>query len=222
MTGSAAAVRGTRRAAAVALLVASLVVTGAALARAEVIALVADRLGTGAVPPPPLYPTSLQISGKANGAGTPQRDDVVTITFSTDLAPTWICSSASPTAATQTVNGVTVQLTAGDAGGQDTLTFAAPLSTCADGLRIGTVGLGATGYVTGEPVSFIKSTATLSDDGAGTTLAITLGSPGSDGRRTGTVTTATVARYTPDAAVTDTAGRSISTNVAETPSTVQF
>jgi hypothetical protein len=217
------AVVGVRRAVTLAGLVAGVVVTGTALAGADVLTVVSARLGTATVPPPPVYPTSLQItSGKANGAGKPEKDDVVTITFSAALAPMSVCSTASPTAATQTLTGVTVQLTAGEKTGRDSLTFSAPLTTCANGLDIGEVDVSTTGYVEGSPVSFTNSSVTLTNGGTSTSLTITLGSPGGGAGRLRTVSTAAVARYTPDSAVTDTAGRSITTNRAETPPTVQF
>jgi hypothetical protein len=205
------------RTATLAVLVLVAVGTSAGFAAAEAVAVVSARLGTATRPPPPVYPTALQISGGT--AGRPENGDVVRITFSASLGPMSICSALLVTG---TLTGVTVRLTAGETTGRDSLTFSAPLTTCLNGLHIGEVDLSTTGYVEGSPVSFTNSSVSLTNGGASTSLTITLGSPGGGGGRLRTVSTAAVGRYTPDPAVTDTAGGSITTNRAETPSTVQF
>lgn len=144
-------------------------------------------------------------AGGVAGAGKPQANDTLAVTFSEAISVPSICSTwGDDDAMSGTIAGdVTVTIADNAAsGGNDRLTLTS--GTCT--LHVGTFNLGNNGYVTGGDVTFTGST--LSWDGS-RTLTLKLGTQGGAGSAQQVSGNATIT-YTPDAAITDQAGNAIS------------
>jgi len=150
--------------------------------------------------------TGVAITNKTGGiAGKPEPADLVTVTYSATLSVPSICSTwASSDATAGTISSTaTVTLTKGSV---DSLAVTTP--DCA--LHVGSISLGATGYVNGgagQVVTFAGST--VSWDGA-THLYVSLGSTIGGTATQGTKATSSTATYTPHAAIASIAGNLIS------------
>jgi hypothetical protein len=191
-------------------------------------ALVSDRVGNQATytsvnvakvdtTAPTVTGITLKDGGNANGTGTADRNDSVTITFSEALDASKLCSSWTATGA-QTLTGnnqVTVTIT--EAGGNDTLSVTA--SGCT--VTVGTISLGA---------DYVSATTTYGGSGANkstlawdgtSTLTISLGQPSTTANlRTGVA--ASTPTYAPAAALTDLAGNAISTTPVTATTSSRF
>jgi hypothetical protein len=163
----------------------------------------------GAAPSQPLtidktapVPTSVIL---ANGgtAGTADKGDTVSITFSETISVGSLCSTWSGNGSNQTLsanNDVTVTITNGGVG-NDVLTVTSASCT----FHLGSVDLGSTGWVTATRTfsGAGGNKSTISWTASTRTLLITLGSAsGSVGSGIGNVTPV----YTPSASIADVAG----------------
>ena len=161
--------------------------------------------------------TAFQLADGGGTAGRAEPGDRIVITYSEALGVATICSAWSGNTATQTLNGandVTVTLVDGGAA-NDSMTVTS--GTCT--LHVGTLSLGATGYVTGGSRVFsgpgaVPGTAASSVvwDPTARTLTITLG--GSSGLgAVGTVASST-ATHTPDSAIKNAVGAAVTGSFA--------
>ena len=179
--------------------------------------LTTKKLGAASVSTPIMFPDSVSSTNAGTTVGKMEKNDTITFVWSRPIDETTLCSGWANAQSTHTTNiSWTVQNNTGSTG-NDVLVPAAT-ATCSSGLHVGSVDLGAAGYVT--------STATLSNApttvtvGATTTslvMKLAANAPGA-----GTVTTGTAALWTPDSAVTDLSGHNCGSNLAKTGETVLF
>ena len=152
---------------------------------------------------------AVQLVDGAGTTGRAQAGDRLVVTYSETLGVATLCSTWSGNLTAQSLaaaNDVTVTLTDGGAG-NDTLTVAS--ATCT--FHLGTVNLGATGYVTSGNKAFGGSGASASSiawDPATRTLTVTLGAASGAGTL-GTIGSS-AATYTPDSAIKNAVGTAIS------------
>jgi hypothetical protein len=152
--------------------------------------------------------------------GRVNNGDTITIVWSQLIDAPTLCSGWSNTGVPKATN---IKWTITDGGtGNDILAPVGTSGTCATGMHVGTIDLGADGYNTNatSAIEFPNSAHVLSYSGTQTTLTITLG--GQTKGRAGTVATGAAATLTPDSALTDRSGNTCGENLAQTPTTVQF
>ncbi len=163
---------------------------------------------------------AVQLVDGGGTAGRVQAGDRIVVTYSETLGVASLCSTWSGNLTDQSLSGandVTVTLTDGGAG-NDTVTVTS--ATCT--FHLGTLNLGAVGYVTSGNRTFSGSGAsasTITWDATNWTLTVTLGASAGAGTL-GTVGTST-ATYTPDSAIKNAVGTAISGSFS-TGSVVQF
>ncbi len=157
--------------------------------------------------------TSVQLVDGAGTAGRVQPGDRIVVTYSQTLGVATVCSTWNGNLTAQSLgaaNDVTVTLADGGAG-NDAITVTS--ATCT--LHLGTLDLGATGYVNGGNRTFSGSgpgASTVAWDPTSRTLTVTLGA--STGLGTvGTVATSS-ATHTPDAGIKNAVGTAITGSFA--------
>ena len=188
--------------------------TAATLASASSLTVVSQTLGATNAAVPGFYPTGVSTTA-ANRPGQPNRNDTITLTFSRPLQATSVCSGA--TAASELFKSVTIVISDGGLA-PDTLAATAGPAACPLP-RVGVIGLGSTGYAAGASITYTGSSLEIVQGPASASVILSLGTPSATA---GTVAAATVVTYTPDAAITDSAGRSIGGSVARSLPAVQF
>jgi hypothetical protein len=172
---------------------------------------------------PAFYPQSIVAANGAATVGKPELNDTVTVVYSRQMNASTLCSGA-PTQFLpfSMILSVTITSHAAPSGNDPLAISPVGTGTCSgDGIvHFGTVDLGATGYVTSGTTTFTGSTFSLTQTPLSATIVITLGA--ASGSATAQVTTGGVATYTPDPALTDTAGNGIGLSSAATAATTQF
>jgi hypothetical protein len=165
--------------------------------------------------------TSVVLVNGGSTVGQVEQGDQIVVTYSQTLGVGSLCSTWSGNQTDQSlaaVGDVTVTLTDGGIS-NDTMTVTS--GTCT--FHFGTLNLGATGYVAGGNRIFWGATtgtcSTITWNAGAHTLTVTLGAP----LGTGTVGTvaSSVATYTPDAAIKNVVGTSI-TGVFNTAALPEF
>jgi len=199
---------------------AAIVVAGSAAYGASV-TFTTPHLGGTSLPVPKFYPNSVVATNVATSHQI-ANGDTLTVVYSEEMQASSLCTGAATTIGTinsGTAFTVTINNNTGSTGNDVLSVNSIPTADCTDGqLRFGTVDLGAAGYVS-TTGSFTNSTVALTQTAATATIVFTLNG------RTGTfatVASGSAAVYTPNAALTDTAARSIASNTAVTTATVQF
>jgi hypothetical protein len=199
------------------------VVLTASTAFAAGMTLTSQHLAAATLAVPVFYPQSIVAANGAATIGKPEINDTVTVGYSAQMNASTLCTSA-PTQFLPFLMNVSVTITSKAApSGNDQLAISpVDTGTCAgDGIvHFGTVDLGATGYVTSGTTTFTGSTFSLTQTPISATIVITLGL--ASGSATAQVTTGGAAVYTPDPALTDTAGNGIGLSSAATAATTQF
>lgn len=181
----------------------------------------AKHLGATSLVTPSFFPTSLTTTNVGTIVGRAQQNDKLTVVYSEEVLASTICSGASTTVGTQTLTGATVTIGNNTGStGNDVLTLSVPTSTCPGGIHFGSVDLGSASYVSGANVVFSNSTLALTQTTSSGTLVITLGT--ASGGTTATVSSGSAQVYTPDPAITNTAGGAIGTNLAKSSATIAF
>lgn len=142
----------------------------------------------------PFFPSTLTL---ANGGSNNRIDtgDTITLTFSSPFDHASLCAAWSSAGDHSSTAAVATVVDGG--AGNDSMTFA--LAACPT-LRLGTLALGSTGYVSGGSATF---GATLTATASG--IAITLGTKAGAGT-IGSVGSAPTATFTPDSALRATSG----------------
>jgi hypothetical protein len=205
----------------VAFAVAAAIVVAGSTAYGASITFTTPHLGATSLAVPKFYPNSL-VAANVGTAHQINTGDTLTVVYSEEMQASTLCTGATTGVGTIT-SGTAFTVTIGNntgATGNDVLSInSVPTSDCTDGqLRFGTVDLGSPNYVT-TAASFTSSTVALTQTATSATLVFTLNG------RTGTfatVASGAAAVYTPNAALTDTAARSIGSSTAVTTATVQF
>jgi hypothetical protein len=156
--------------------------------------------------------TSVQLVDAGGTVGRVQPGDRIVVTYSQTLGVATLCSTWSGNLTAQSLsvaNDVNVSLTDGGAG-NDSVTVTS--ATCT--FHLGTMNLGATGYVTGGSRTFSGSGASpataassVAWDPSTRTLTVTLGASAGLGT-VGTVASST-ATHTPDAAIKNAVGTAV-------------
>jgi len=210
-----------RRAVSITLALAGLVVTGTGLAWAQSITLSSQKLGASAVTTPAMFPVSVTLANKAGQTvGKVNSGDIITIVWSQPLNATTLCSGWSGTGG----QGPSTfpWIITGNSTGNDVLTTSGTNGTCATGLHVGSIDLGATGYNTSTTaaIQFPTSSNTLSYSGTQSTLTVVLN--GTTKGSPGTVSSGAPATWSCDSALTDRSARTCGSNLAQSSATVQF
>jgi hypothetical protein len=209
-----------RKSTVIAASVAALVAGTVGAVWANTFTLSSKHLGAASVATPQMYPTSLSTTNGGNAAGKAQKFDSLTVTYSNELQASTMCSGAPTTVGTQTLSGATATIGNNTGStGNDELTVAVPATTCPGAVHFGSVDLGSPSYVSGSAVTF-SATIALTQTTTNATLVITLGN--ASGGTTATVSNGAAQVYTPDPAITDTAGFSVGANLAKSSSTQAF
>ena len=174
---------------------------------------------------PPFYPNSLATVNAAFLGNTRQAEagDTLTVIYSEQMLASTLCTGTATSVGTRSFSATVTITSNGAPSGNDQLGIASvgTLTCPGDGiLHFGTVDLGSPAYVTSGTASFILSTVALTQTATSATISITLGvALGSASVR---ITAGTSAIYTPDPALTDTAGKSIGLSTALSTATTQF
>ena len=158
---------------------------------------------------PPLQPRALAIENGGVREGTPERGDVVTVTFSDRLAVSSLCPTWRGDRSYQSSGGV-VRIVDGELG-NDSLVVSTPRS-CRGSFRFGSIDLGSPDFVD-VTTTFGRGlrTSTIAWEPYARRLHITLGPPslpaaGESGRVTAT--------YRPDGRLRSASGMAVSGTVA--------
>jgi hypothetical protein len=193
--------------------------SAAGVAFAASLAVTSKTLTGASVTTPAMYPVSVTI---ANGrtAGKPDKSDLVTLVWSKPIDEPTLCSGWANSSSTQSI-ALTWTLTPGSGGGDDSLAVGGTVpATCAGGFQVGTIDLGAAGYVTGGPLNFATTTA-LTVSATTSTLTVTFGNQNGAGT-SHAVTGGGQATWSCSASLLDRSGRSCGSNVSDTTSSTQF
>jgi hypothetical protein len=202
----------------VATVAAALLASGLGVAAAASLTVQSAHLVAAAATTPVMYPRSVAFTAGTT-AGRVEKSDTVTLVWSQPVDEPTLCSGWANSSSSQSI-ALTWTVTPGSGSTNDTLAVGGTVpATCSSGFHVGTVDLGARGYVSSTPVSFTSSTTSLSV-GTTTTLTVTLGTQSGTG--IGTVSSGTAATWTPAAALRDRSARSCGANLASSLTTVQF
>jgi len=178
-------------------------------------------LGATSLAVPKFYPNSVVAANVLTNHQI-NNGDTLTVVYSEEMQASTLCAGAPTQTGTLTsATGFTVTINNNTGStGDDVLSInSIPTSDCTDGqFHFGTVDLGSAGYVSNTG-TFTNSTAALTQTSTRATIVITLN--GRSGAFA-TVNSGFAAVYTPNAALTDTASRSIGSSTAVTTATVQF
>ncbi|MBV9368835.1 MAG: hypothetical protein JO074_03320 [Frankiales bacterium] len=206
---------------AVALATVGAVLASTATAWAAGLTLSSAHLGATSLSTPAMFPVSVTLANKAAGiAGKVQNGDSVTFVWSQLVDETTLCSGWSNSSSTQSLT-LQWSVVNGTGAADDTLQVTGTSATCASGLHVGTVDLGAGSYDTSTAsIDFPTTTNALTVGATTTTLTVTLG--GQINGTAGTVTSGNAAVWTPDSALKDRSARNCKTNLAQSAATVQF
>jgi hypothetical protein len=189
----------------------------AGIGYAATFTLTTKKLGAASVTTPIMFPDQVITANAGPNVGKLEKNDTITFVWSRPIDETTLCSGWSNAQSTHTTNiNWTVQNNAG-ATGNDVL-VPSTIATCSGGLNVGSVDLGAAGYVTAN-ANINASPTTVTVGTTTTTLVMKLGAnPAGAGK----VTTGTAAVWTPDSTVTDLSGHNCGSNLAMTSATNQF
>jgi hypothetical protein len=201
----------TRRTVVVAATVAA--VLGACVAWAKNLTVTSQKLGAATVTRPAFFPDSVVIANAAT-AGRPDKLDTITITFNRLILLSTICAGTPQT--TESAAGFLFTLTNGGAS-NDILSIGG--GTSCPALHFGSFTLGSPNYNAGVAITYPSSTIAMTLGASTTTVVLTLGTASTAAT---TVSTATIVKYIPDPAMTDTAANGVGTNTVSTTSAVQF
>ena len=154
-----------------------------------------------------MYPTSFIL---ANGSSNNRiaSSDSVSVTFSADVGQSSLCAARTDNAVDRSRSDGVVTVIDGGAN-NDSLTFSA--SGCPT-LRFGSVVLGSRSYVTGGNATF---TATIAYTVETRTIRVVFGSKSGSGS-IGSASGSPVATFTPNAALTSTAGAAVIGTITST------
>jgi hypothetical protein len=158
-------------------------------------------------------PTNIAL---ANGNGQAASGDTLTVTYSEQLDAATFCTGWVNTA-NQTISGAAIVVQIANTGTNDTLTISSVGSNCGGIFHFGSVTLG--GNYVSATTTFSSAAGALLWNRTAHTLRITLGTPSATAL-TGVVTGTPV--YTPDSALKDIAGNTISTTPFSAPATSRF
>ncbi|MDQ1684227.1 MAG: hypothetical protein QOC82_964 [Frankiaceae bacterium] len=199
----------------------ALVLIAATAAWAAGLTLSSTHVGAAALTTPAMFPVSVTLTNGTGGtAGKVQNGDTVTFVWSQLVDATSVCSGASNSLSTQSLT-FQWSIVNGTGSAHDTLQATGSSASCATGLHVGVVDLGAAGYDTAtKSIDFQTSTTTLSFGATTTTLTVSLS--GQRNGTAGTMASGAAAIWTPDAAVKDRTGRTCGNNTALSSTTVQF
>jgi hypothetical protein len=171
------------------------------------------------------FVTNMTLANAGNGAaGKVEKGDSITITFSEAMNVNAFCSAWSGDGSDQsiTANDVAIVTLADGGASNDTMTVSTA-SGCSGGFHLGTINLGGTGYLGGASATFSGgggNATTINWTAATRTLTIVLGKQQSGGS-TGN-SPHTVATFTRDATIQDSAGNAVSPATFSTGDVVQF
>jgi prepilin-type N-terminal cleavage/methylation domain-containing protein len=163
--------------------------------------------------------TSVTLGNGGNTPGTIQKDDTITIVFSSQMSESSICSTWTPDTNDQSLSAAGNVVTVTDGGaGNDTITVSA--TACI--LHFGTIDLGSTGYVTGGNASFGSGgNKTMFAWNATThTLTITLGTKSGAGTLQNVSSSAP--SYSASPAITDSGGAGLTNSPFALANAKQF
>jgi hypothetical protein len=203
----------TRRAVVVAATVAAVLAGG--VAWATNLTVTSQKLGGAALTVPVFFPDSVATVNNGNFAGRPQKTDTITVTFNKVILLSTVCAGAPQSSSS--ASGFLFTLTDGGGAVNDSLSIGG--GTSCPALHFGSFTLGSPSYVSGTAITFPSSTLAITLAASTTTVVLTFGTASANPT---TVSTATIVKYTPDAAMTDTAAHGVGTNTASTASAVQF
>lgn len=192
--------------------------TGVAWSAAQTVT--SARLGALRLSPPVFYPAQVSTADPAvkPQRGQPSKGDTVTAAFNAQASQPTLCSGWSNGTSSQSLSPVTLTIVDGTTT-NDLLTVGPVPSTCANGFHLGTFDLGSPGFVSGGNAVFTGSSLTLTQT-TSTSVTLTLGTR--SGGATATVSSPVPVTWTPDTAVTDTAGRAATPSLARSAASVQF
>lgn len=203
------------------MLVAALVLGGVGLAWSAAQTVTSSRLGAFRLGPPAFYPAGVSTVAASLKVrrGQVSKGDTLTAAFNAQASQATICSGWSNATSSQSLSLVTLTLLDGTST-NDVLTVSAVPTTCATGFHLGTFDLGSAGFVSGGNATFTGSRITLTQTATSTSVTLTLGNR--SGATTATVSTPVALTWTPDIAVTDTAGHAATPSLARSAALVQF
>jgi hypothetical protein len=190
------------------------IVLGAGAAWATNLTVTSQDIGSATLTAPVFFPDSV-VTANHGTVGRPDRTDTITVTFNKVLLLSTVCAGAPQ--ANSTAAGFLFTLTDGGAGVNDTLSIGG--GTSCPALHFGSFLLGSPNYRTGTAITYPSSTIAITLAATTTTVVLTFGTASVNAT---TVSTATIVKYTPDPAITDTAARAVGTNTASTTSAVQL
>jgi hypothetical protein len=194
---------------------------GVGVAYAATFTLTSAHLGAAGVTPPVMFPVSVTTANHGTLPGKVEKLDTVTFVWSRVLDETTVCSGWSNAQTTHTLSmSWVIQQNTGSTG-NDVLVPGATGATCSSGLHVGSVDLGAPGYINTANGTIAASATVITVGSTTTTLTVTFGGAPTGGTA-GTVLSGVAATWTPDSAVTDTAGHNCGSNLARSSATVQF
>ena len=199
----------------------ALVLGGTGMAWSAAQPVTSASLGAFRLGPPAFYPAQVSTAAAAFKPqhGQPGKGDMLTAAFNAQASQPTICSGWSNANSSQSLSSVTLTIVDGIST-NDVLTVSAVPTTCATGFHLGTFDLGSAGFVSGGNALFTGSSITLTQTATSTSVTLTLGTR--SGGTTATVSTAVAVTWTPDTAVTDTAGRAATPSLARSAAVVQF
>jgi hypothetical protein len=181
--------------------------------------LTTTKLGGAAVTTPIMFPDSVSTANVGPNVGKMEKNDTITFVWSRVIDQTTLCSGWANAQSTHTTNiNWTVQNNTGSTG-NDVLVPAAT-ATCSSGLHVGSVDLGAAGYVTANStLSSAPTTVTVGASTSSLVMKLAANAPS-----IGSVASGTAALWTPDSAVTDRSvpANNCGANLAKTNETVLF
>ena len=188
-------------------------VFAAGVAWATNLTVTSQKLGAATVTRPVFFPDSVVIANAAT-AGRPDKPDTITVTFNRQILLSTICAGTPQT--TESAAGF-LFTTDGGTGINDTLSIGG--GTSCPTLHFGSFTLGSPNYNAGAAITYPSSTIAMTLGASTTTVVLTFGTASTPAT---TVNTATIVKYTPDPAMTDTAANGVGTNTVSTTSAVQF
>jgi hypothetical protein len=198
-----------------------MVAVAAAAAYAGSLTVTTQRLGGAPLNTPIMFPRSFATTNGGNRAGQIQNKDTVTWTWSVPIDQTTLCSGWSNAQITHSFSMTWVISDNAGSTGNDLLVAGSTGVTCSTGMHIGSVDLGAPGYISGGNGTIAGATTAIVVIGGTTTLQVTVPATPTGGSAS-QVSSGSAAVWTPDPAVTDLAGRSCGSCLAKSTTTVQF
>lgn len=184
-----------------------------------------SKMGAATLTAPAFHVDYLTLSNSGTITGRAEKNDLVWVSFQGLVDRPTICSGWPNTTANATVSNAVISINNNAAAnGDDTMTVSSvPTTSCSGGVfHLGTIDMGAAGYVTGGVATFGPTTITIQETATTTTVWFQLGKAGGAGTLQ-TVVSGANALYTPDAAIKQrTTGTLIGLNVSSSTTTVQL